>query len=312
MAIEIRDDSRDSRTVQRIVTVSILVCPGVETSARRRPHSPNQHLRRDRDYVYDDTPGRTKTNTVGAVGVSEAQLDRAISAIRAQARRAWARPFTVEEASRRHHREARRYRYRVVVRLEKSGDKVPVLGEQWAGRDDQVHEDDVGQAGRRHASVWTEMQARNVPNVAIVHPNLGAQNPHGTVLRTDGSMLHPDWTSSPMGACCNLIRLGIQPALENAESLTAAHEVGHLMGLGHARRVRGAESAAVDARFPIMLSMQNAPRVLAESDCLQLHHVAQTFTGRQGVARSGAGGAARAGQRGRERDFTYRVEMRSR
>ena len=44
------------------------------------------------------------------------------------------------------------------------------------------------------------------------------------------------------------MRLGIEPALRSSDSLTAAHEIGHLMGLGHANR------SGNGAGLPIMLS----------------------------------------------------------
>jgi hypothetical protein len=132
----------DPRRVERVISMRVLVCPGVEIHGDFSA----AELRLDSDRVVCVRPGRKLTY---APGLQLHQMQEVMQRVAQQARE-W-RAFAVLERPRRGHREAFRYDYRFEIQLIESAEKYPVLEAAPSGSGDLV--DDTRRPGRRHASV---------------------------------------------------------------------------------------------------------------------------------------------------------------
>ncbi|MGE0786109.1 MAG: hypothetical protein AB7S26_10500 [Sandaracinaceae bacterium] len=261
------DSAASGDNVDRHIEMRLLVFPGVHRFGNNedRPFAP-EDLDTSGDEEITLRPGSTprpiRRTKPFALGLDQDKLDLALGRLRIQMN-AWRRPFEVNDHGRTIH-------YRIDIDLVKSPDPRPVLYCDHLGPYSVEWVDRSGQPGRRHASVAAEANAGGFDGVVIVYDNLLSDNPHAMCIAEDGRLTAPDWRSSPMSSCANLMRVDYDRALSPGE-LTAAHELGHMMGLGHHETGSLMESAA------------GSMRALSDADRLTLHQVCETFDARRGV-----------------------------
>lgn len=284
MAFRIRETRGiDARRVERVISMRVLVCPGVEIIDARFHHD---ELRREGDRVMCVRPG---WKSGYAPGLRSDQMREVMLRLPIQAR-TW-RPFAVTEHPARRGGHPVRYDYRFELEFVESAEKCPVLDTASNGGDPPMRVDDTSRPGRLHASVNVEKRRRGCDCVIIVHPNLGGQNAHAIILDEGGNFRSPGHQSTPMTECSNLMRIDFDHGIDEAGALTGAHEVGHCLGLGDALPVT-VHGTRVGFQ-PLMLSAQGAPRELTDRDMVPLHQVVQTFNVRQGVIWEGTHPPAR-------------------
>ena len=284
MAFGIRETRGiDPRRVERVISMRVLVCPGVEIIDG---HFSPEELHRESDRVVCVRRGWKPTY---APGLRFEQMQEVMQRLPIQAR-TW-RPFVVAEHPRRGHRKPVQFSYRFELQFLESHDKYPVLDAASNGGDPPLLVDDTRRPGRFHASALAEKRARHCDAIVIVHPSLGQRDAHAIVLDAGGNFRSPGHESTPMTECSNLIRMGFDVGIHDAGALTGAHEVGHCLGLGDALPVT-VHGARVGFQ-PLMLSAQGASRELTDRDMLPLHQVAQTFGFGQGVSWEGSHPPAR-------------------
>ena len=237
----------------RRITLSLMVFPGVIIPAGNR-----------------ETPApRQKT---APEGLLTSELATAAGLIDRQLRQ-W-RAFILEVGS------GTRLRYEFRFREGATSNARPVcnLGTTGFGETvDDLSERRQAVGARTHVEAVREARESGFDNIAIVHPTFSF-NPHGRIANPDGTFPDVDWNGRRvMSSACNLIRLRFDK-LGEPGNLTAAHEAGHLMGLGHVRA-----DGVTDPGNPLMVSQDTLPRVLHRSDELNLHESAETLTRAHGV-----------------------------
>lgn len=253
MAFRVHETSIDGYHAERHIEAHILVVPGVTiptgNHARRHPG----------ELVRDEAPGLTR-----------GKLEQTVAIIQRQAS-IW-RSFEVEA-------DHRRITYRFTFKVEATQDERLVRDVPPAAQGSDVADDD-GEA-RGYRDVMGEV--RMFENVAVVHPWF-SDNPASRLITHTGDVLRTNLEGRLLTHPCNLMRLP-HSELTSSVNLTAAHEIGHLLGLGHQR----AQDDATGGTF-IMQGASSADRAVRRSDQLNLHAAVETFDVSRGVLRTGMRG----------------------
>lgn len=252
MAYRVREVVVDARRgrIDRLVTVGILVLPGIHMPAGNEPEPQPE-----------DKAAQPKTT------LDEAEDARVLAV--SQCRSVW-RPFslTVREG---HHRRLVTYWFEFDFRL--TTNPVPVTRwEQSAG----LHEVDLP-GTRAHISALQEARHLGLDNIMVVHPTI-VGNPCAPRVGWSGEFEDTGDYRQPLQARTSNVITCRGGQLRNRWNLTIAHEVGHLMGLGHEPGGRS-----------IMVSDERLiSRSLLLPDQRKLHRSAETFSAAEGVRWSGS------------------------
>ncbi len=254
MSIRVRERVIQPSRVERYITLRMMVFAGVWVRAGNER---------------DPAPGDKGLREPPSLG----KVREAVDIIRAQATH-WT-PFEISE-------DGVTFRYSLAIDVQPAPDATPV---RWIGRDAAgntvEHIETDGAPARSHAEALAIAESASCDNVVVVH-HWFPGDPHATAIARDGTFLRVDWEAhAVLPRACNLARLRYGQ-IRASGNQTAAHEIGHLMALGHVRAPGAREGGPY-----LMISRDRLPRRFAQSDALNVHHAVEELGAFEGVVWEG-------------------------
>lgn len=173
-------------------------------------------------------------------------------------------------------RDRARYTYYFQTSVRATRNPVPVRN--WVidptSEDSNLREDTRDLHARSYVSALAEARTYGLNNIAVIHPTF-SRNQSAPRLRWDGTFESTGSAEMPLlERPSNMMSLRYDE-LRGPHNQTAAHEFGHLLGLGHQRSHPGT----------LMYTSQNIglPRSLLIMDRIAVHESAETYGPGSGV-----------------------------